>query len=358
MKKLVFIFLLSVIITVAGCSDPAKTTDNSAGNEGDLAAGNSSSDAVALAPEESTAQESGTETTFQPVTVTDDTGASMVIDKPVEKVVCIVSLCVDVLAELGMEPSAIAESGVRVIASSPEFYGSKGEAFPSIGGSFFEPSLEDLVTSAPDLVIGLKGAHDTLREGLNGVAPLFLANPNHYNESLQFLEKIGQITGKAEEAAAAKARFLDKLKIAGEKVPRDKKALIIFGSDVNFSVVTATGLGGTIMKEISDYPWKVEKPEDDPYEEGSIPYSLEKLLAEDPDVIFVESYSYAPGTKPVSEQLAESPLWSKLKAVQNGQVHEVRSPIWGDGRGTRSLGVMLDESLDILYPTLFRELNG
>ncbi|MBN2984522.1 ABC transporter substrate-binding protein [Cohnella algarum] len=126
----------------------------------------------------------------------------------------------------------------------------------------------------------------------------------------------------------------------------------MYGSDVNFSIVTESGLGGTVMKD-SDYPWKVENPADDPYGEGSVPYSLERLLEENPDVIFVESYSYSPGTKPVSEQLAASPIWSKLKAVQNGQVHEVRSPIWGDGRGTRSLGVMLDESLAILYPDLY-----
>jgi len=293
------------------------------------------------------------ESSFQPLTATDVTGNSIRLDKPVEKVACIVSLCVDVLAELGMKPAAIAESGVRGIASAPEFYGSEGDTFPSIGGSFFEPSLEDLVTAAPDLVIGLSGVHDSLREGLNGIAPLFLANPKHYNESIAFLETIGELTGRSEEAAAAKHRFLKKLKAAREQAPKNKKALIIYGSDVNFSVITDSGLGGTLLKEISNYPWKVEKPEDDPYGEGSVPYSLEKLLVENPDVIFVESYSYSPGTNSVSEQLAESPLWSKLTAVQTGQVHEVRSPIWGDGRGTRSLSILMDEALTTLYPDMY-----
>lgn len=324
------------------------------GNSADMDNGPSAGTISASpSPEASPVSEIETEQPNRPVSVADAAGEKIEMEKPVEKVACIVSLCVDVLAELGMEPVAIAESGVRAIASSPEFYGGKGKTFPSIGGSFFEPNLEDLVTISPELVIGLKGVHDSLREGLNGVSPLFLANPGHYNESLEFLETIGKLTGRTDEAAAAKLRFLDKLKAAVEKAPKDKKALIIFGSDVNFSVVTATGLGGTVMKEIADYPWKVEKPEDDPYGEGSVPYSLEKLLVEDPDVIFVESYSFSPGSKPVSDQLAESPLWGKLKAVRNGQVHEVRSPIWGDGRGTRSLGIMLGESLSILYPDLF-----
>ncbi|MNI21055.1 putative ABC transporter substrate-binding lipoprotein YhfQ precursor [compost metagenome] len=305
------------------------------------------------APSASATSSSSEVSAFWPVTVVDSTGKSLTFDKPVKKVACVVSLCIDVLAELGMEPAAIAESGVRVIATAPEFYGTKGKSYPSIGGSFFEPSLEDLVTTAPDLIIGLKGAHESLREGLKGVAPLFLSGPKDYNDSIVFLETIGKLTGRTAEAAAAKQRFLDKLTEAKEKARRDKKALILFGSDVNFSIVTETGLGGSVLKEISNYPWKVDNPKDDPYGEGSVPYSLEKLLVENPDVIFVESYSYSPGTKPLSEQLAASPIWSKVKAVQNKQVHEVRSPIWGDGRGTRSLGIMLDETLAILYPDLF-----
>lgn len=298
------------------------------------------------------AGEAGEGETFQAVTIEDVTGETLVFDKPVVKVACVVSLCVDVLAELGLEPAAIAEGGVRVIASAPEFYGSQGEAFPSIGGSFFEPSLEDLVTAAPDLVIGLQGVHDTLRDGLEGIAPLYLVNPVHYEDSLAILETMGQITGRTEEAAVAGRQFRDKLATASAKAPKDKKALIIYGSDVNFSVITDSGLGGTVMAEISDYPWKVEKPEDDPFGEGAVPYSLERLLVEDPDVIFVQSYTFSPDAAPVSKQLAASPLWGKLTAVKNEQVHEVRSPIWGDGRGTRSLGILIDESMAILYPEL------
>ncbi|MCR2807512.1 ABC transporter substrate-binding protein [Paenibacillus soyae] len=342
------VVLIMMMLMLAACGGNTGNADNATEEP---SAGQSASPAAEETA--SPSPEAGAEPSFEPVTATDVTGVSVTVDKPVQKVACVVSLCVDVLAELGMKPAAIAESGVRTIASAPEFYGSEGESFPSIGGSFFEPSLEDLVTAAPDLVIGLSGVHDSLREGLNGVAPLFLGNPKSYEEAIAFLETIGELTGRTEEAAAAKKRFLDKLEAAREQAPKDKKALIIYGSDVNFSVITDSGLGGTVMKEISDYPWKVENPEDDPYGEGSVPYSLEKLLVENPDVIFVESYSYSPGTKLISEQLAESPLWSKLKAVENGQVHEVRSPIWGDGRGTRSLSIMMDEALAILYPDLY-----
>ncbi|WP_020620688.1 ABC transporter substrate-binding protein [Paenibacillus daejeonensis] len=343
-KKYVWVSMMMVALLFAAACGNAGNSSNENGGHAENAA------PVEAVPEAQAAEERAE--VAGPITVQDVTGETITLDGPVQQIACIVSLCVDVLAELEMEPAAVAEGGVRVIASAPEFYGSAGESFPSIGGSFFEPSLEDLVTAAPDLVIGLQGVHDSLREGLGGIAPLYLVNPSHYNESLDILEAVGQMAGKTEAAAAAKQRFMEKLEQAAAEAPKDKKAVIIYGSDVNFSVITDSGLGGTVMTEIAEYPWKVERPEDDPYGEGAVPYSLERLITEDPDVIFVQSYSFSPDAAPVSEQLAASPLWEKLTAVQNGQVHEVRSPIWGDGRGTRSLGILIDESMAILYPEL------
>ncbi|WP_309119452.1 ABC transporter substrate-binding protein [Paenibacillus sp.] len=286
------------------------------------------------------------------LSIVDDTGEALTFAKPVERIACVVSLCIDLTAELGMEPIAIGESGVRTIAMQPEFYGEKGRSFASIGGSFFEPNVEDLVAAKPDLVIGLEGVHDALREGLSGIAPVLLVNPVSYSESVELLMAVGGVTGRTKEAQASADAFLAKLEEAKRKSPKDRKALIMYGSDVNFAIVTDSGLGGTVLREIAAYPWKVNDPSEDPFGEGAIPYSLEKLLAENPDAIFVESYSFQPGAKQLSEQLSQLPLWSELKAVQEGKVAEVRSPIWGDGRGTRSLGIMVDEAMAFLYPEL------
>ncbi|MBP1992229.1 ABC transporter substrate-binding protein [Paenibacillus eucommiae] len=352
-KRMTWIMLLlAALLVMSACGKTVeKTADNSSSPGSSMNASSSPAADGSTGSTESQLKPEAKE--FEPITVSDATGAKLEFTKKVEKVACVVSLCVDILAELGLEPVAIGESGVRTIATQQEFYGSKGEAFASIGGSFFEPSLEDIVSVKPDLVIGLKSAHDGLRDGLKGAAPIYLANPKSYTESVEVLETIGKLTGRSAEAEAAKHKFLDKLAQAKEKSPKDKKALIMFGSDVNFAIVADTGLGGTLLKEVTLYPWKVTDPSTDPYGDGGIQYSLEKVLEENPDVLFVESYSYSPGTKPLSEQLAASPLWSKLKAVQNKQVYEVRSPIWGDGRGTRSLGVMLDESMKLTYPDKF-----
>ncbi|WP_042199529.1 ABC transporter substrate-binding protein [Paenibacillus camerounensis] len=339
-KILLSISMLLTGILLAACSSsPTDQTANLQQSEQSEPAAT----LVAEAPEGS----------FEPQQIMDASGEQLEFQSKVEKVACVVSLCVDIAAELGMEPVAIGESGVRTIAVAEEFYGEHGTTIPSIGGSFFEPNLEDIITVKPDLVIGLLGVHDSLREGLAGAVPVYLAQPKTYTDSVKLLEDIGRLTGRTDEAKAAAERFLGKLEEAKQKAPKDKKALIMYGTDVNFSIVTDSGLGGSVLKEVSHYPFKVNDPSEDPYGEGSIQYSLEKLLEENPDVIFVESYSYSPGTKALSEQMQELPLWSKLKAVQEQNVIEVRSPIWGDGRGTRSLGILLDEALEALYPDLF-----
>lgn len=339
-KTIVISMLLAAALLVSACGNAA---DKEVGNTHQKQTEEAANAPAAEAPADR----------FEPQKIVDASGAELEFPSKVEKVACVVSLCIDILAELGLEPVAIAESGVRTIATETEFYGEKGKDFLSIGGSFFEPNLEDIVTAKPDLVIGLLGVHDALREGLNGVTPIYLAQPKTYTDSIAILETIGKLTGKPAEAKTAANKFLAKLEAAKEKAPKDKKALIMFGSDVNFSIVTDSGLGGSILKEVSNYPFKVNDPSEDPYGEGSVQYSLEKLLEEDPDTIFIESYSYSPEAKTLSEQMAELPLWSNLKAVKNKNVIEVRSPIWGDGRGTRSLGILLDESLEFLYPDLF-----
>jgi iron complex transport system substrate-binding protein len=342
--------LIAVALLVSGCGQNKNGESSNPSNASASAAIHESPEASPSAPPIASEPASSL---FEPITIEDASGETIEIKKQVEKIVCIVAMCVDLMAELDLEPVAIGESGVRTIASAPEFYGSKGESFTSIGGSFFEPNLEDIVTAAPDLVIGLEGVHEPLADGLKGVSQLYLVSPNSYAQAVEELETIGKITGKTAEAEASKSRFLDKLAKAKELSPKNKKALIMYGSDVNFGIVTATGIGGTVLKEVTDYPWTVSDPAEDAYGEGAIQYSLEKVLEQNPDVLFIESYSYSPGTKSLSEQLAASPLWSKLQAVQNKQVYEVRSPIWGDGRGTRSLGILLDESMKILYPDQF-----
>lgn len=283
------------------------------------------------------------------IAITDSTGAPLELPENVERVACLTEICVDSLAELGLQPVAVVPDS---IAFQPEFFGDKASSFVQIGGGFMEPSLEDIAMAKPDVVVGLKGTHDMLRDGLNNIAPLYIVDVKTYEDSVAFLEMMGGWTGKEAEAAAAKERFLDKIDDYKQQSPNNRSALIMYGADVNFGIDTEGSLVGSLLAELTPYPWPAPA-EDGGHQAGGMAYSLEKVLETDPDHIFIETFSFAADAPSLSEQFAANPLWSKLKAVKDDHFTEVRTAIWANGRGTRSLGIVLDEAMSTLYPDTF-----
>lgn len=97
-----------------------------------------------------------------------------------------------------------------------------------------------------------------------------------------------------------------------------------------------TDVAAGLFPKISHYPWQSRGVD------GS--YSLEEILARDVGVLFVETLSFGAPDGRLSDKLADNPLWSRIPAVKNGKVIEVDSEVWAKGRGTRSLGIVLDEA--------------
>ena len=284
------------------------------------------------------------------ISLMDGTGERLTFATPPVRVACLTEICPDIMAELGLEPVAVNDP----LSSDPRFFGSRADEFRVIGGSFFEPNLEDIAASEPDLVIGLSGVHDGLRDALRPIAPLYIVNPLTYEDSIGYLKEIGAAMGRPAEADEAAQRFLSKLEDYREHSPKNRIALVMWGSDVNFGIDTEDALTGGLLAEVTVYPWPNPSLDEGGHASGGLQFSLEGVLSVDPDVIFVQTIAF-PGFEPppLAEQLAANPLWSELKAVQNGEVYPVSFGLWSTGRGTRSLGLVLDEAMPLLYPDVF-----
>ena len=308
-----------------------------------------------VAPPTATPQPVATQTpvptaTPSTISLTDSTGERLTFATRPVRLACLTEICADIMAEIGLEPVAVNDP----LSSDPRFFGSRADEFQVIGGSFFEPSLEDIATAQPDLVIGLGGVHDGLRDALRPIAPLYIVNPVTYEDSIQYLKDIGAAMGRSEEAEEAAQRFLSKLEDYKSRSPKDRTALVMYGSDVNFGIDTEGALTGGLLAEVTDYPWPNLPLDQGGHASGGMQFSLEGVLNVDPDVIFVQTMAF-PGFQPppLGEQLAENPLWGELQAVQTGEVHDVSFGLWSAGRGTRSLGLVLDEAMPLLYPDVF-----
>lgn len=277
------------------------------------------------------------------ISVTDATGEVIELDGPVERIVCITEPCVDALAELGVAPVATAASRT---AALPEFFGEAGEAIPPVGGSFFEPNLEDILLAEPELVIGLAGVHEPVREALGDV-PLYIVEILTPEDAVAFLIDVGLLTGNREPAEEIGAEFTAKLDAASAD-RRDVSVVSLYLGAYGFNV---NSVGESVFAEmfsrVADYPFAADDAADT--SSGYAAWSLEQLLDIDPDYIFVASIADDGGQgAPSSDVMAGDVVWSALTAVEAGNVIDVRTPLWQYGRGTRSLSLALDEFLDAI----------
>ncbi|MFD8406301.1 ABC transporter substrate-binding protein [Streptomyces anulatus] len=265
--------------------------------------------------------------------ITDAKGVTVSLPKPPEKIVCLVALCDDILVELGMTPTA---TNSQVLAHPKFLGGEKAAEIPVVPGGFLSPEVEAILSHRPDLVIGLEDTHGKLAPALKGATTFWPVQPGNWQDSVGYLRDLAALTGRTEQGEKAEKTFRTRLAQA-EKAKSDKTALIVYGSDENFGVATPeSDVAAGLFPKISHYPWKSRGVD------GS--YSLEEILARDVDVLFVETLSFGAPDGKLSDKLAENPLWSRIPAVKNGKVIEVDSEVWAKGRGTRSLGVVLDEA--------------
>jgi iron complex transport system substrate-binding protein len=289
------------------------------------------------ASEDAAAAGARTDVTVKPIKatreLTDANGVKVSLEKEPQRIVCLFALCDDILTELGVVPTATNSA----LLAHPDFLGEKrAKEVDIIPGGFIAPEVEAILSHKPDLVIGLEDTHGKLAPALKDATTFWPMQPETWQDSVGYLRDVAALTGRTAEGEKAEKTFRTKLAEA-ERTKSDKTALVIYGSDENFGVATpGTDVAGGLFPKLANYPWKSRGVE------GS--YSIEEILARDVDVLFVETIAFGDADGKLSERLAKNPLWEKIPAVRNGDVHEVNSEVWAKGRGTRSLGIVLDEA--------------
>lgn len=282
------------------------------------------------------------------VSVEDASGATIALPAPATRVACATSGCIEVLYSLGLEPVAVANPE---LAALPELFGERAAGFATIGGTFSEPSLEDIVAARPDLVIGWANDQPSLRDGLGDI-PVFYVNTLTVDDAITELRSVGTLIGRSEQAEQAIARFQERLAAYQARITERRTAAAISGGDVNFELLTDQSLPGSLLTQIADYPFPL--PAGAQHYGGFLAYSMEELLAKDPAVLLLVTPVWANAPQPLSAQLAATPLWGELRAVREERSYDV-SPNWGVFGNLRGLELILDEAATRIYPELFPE---
>lgn len=275
--------------------------------------------------------------------VEDWTGTTITLTSPAERIVCLDGTCIDALAELGLPPVAALE---HATAEHPAFFGPDA-GVAALGGTFFEPDLEGIITAEPDLVVGSAGVHGNLREALGDIP--FYGHSFVGEEAGENLERLGVLTGRADEAAAAVAHWQEVLESYG---PGSRPVTVLSmygGATQDVGIDAFDSATGSLVAQYTAYPW----PSASEGDSGFLELSLEEVLTVDPEHIWVLDFGFDPDAPPLIESLADNPAWVQLSAVHDDQVHVADPAWWGTAAGTRAQQLTLDVVLPVLYPEEF-----
>lgn len=166
------------------------------------------------------------ETDAFPVTVMDDFGNEVTLEKAPESIVSLAPVDTEILFALGAGDSV---TGITDYCNYPE----EAADVDSIG-TYMEPNMELILSKSPDLVVASGFIDDNIRQQLeeNGTA-IFITNASDLESTEKNIETLGKLIGHDAEAEEVVKNMEDEwtdLSAELENVKEEKSAFIDIGS--------------------------------------------------------------------------------------------------------------------------------
>ena len=246
------------------------------------------------------------------VTVTDDAGRKVEIPTHPKRVVCLSNSYLSLLEVVQGDLVGVV-SAKAAHANIPERYAQ----LPSVG-EVYNVNMESLVGLKPDLVLAAKGSHEKLLPILDSNhVPVLLLSLKSFAEVEKNMLLFGKIYGQEEKAAAENKKLETEIADITSKIPaKPLKVAIIHATPSNVTVELEGSIAGDVSRRLG---FTNVAAGSSPLKNNSnrTPYSMETLVAKDPDVIFVTSMGEASKIQARLQKDVESnPAWNSLRAVQ------------------------------------------
>ena len=196
------------------------------------------------------------------------------------------------------------------------------EALPALGQTA-NINMEQLLGLNPDLVLGLENQHKKYEAQLqSSKIPPVLINYDGIKDNVPLLTFLGELTNHQDKAKTVIATYENNITKVKDAVKGQQPARV--------AVLRATGKGVTAETDASITASMVKELGmtnvvtshlDKTTTDKTVPYSLETLAADDPDIIFVVTMGKEEEiTKAMKKAMTDNPAWANLKAVQNNRV--------------------------------------
>ncbi|MCK9217880.1 MAG: ABC transporter substrate-binding protein [Firmicutes bacterium] len=248
------------------------------------------------------------------VSFTDGRGEKVILKKNPERVVCLFNSYLEIWDSAGGKViGTIEDSAEKSI---------EGAKDAEIVGTLGAPSLEKIISLEPDIVILNANSKINMelvpaleQNGIDVVALNYFVKEDYF----EIIRLFTALTDRDDLFEEYGLKVKSDVKSIIEKAPKDKNitALLMVASAKNITVRDSSSYVGQMLKDLN-----LENISDGPVLSTEVKaFSLETILKEDPDYIFVQ----LTGTdqNKVFEKLKEdaesNPAWASLKAVKEGR---------------------------------------
>jgi iron complex transport system substrate-binding protein len=267
-------------------------------------------------------------------------GRQVALSAPAQRIVSLAPSNTEILFAVG--------AGAQVVGrDEPSDFPAEAAEVSSIGSTFGQLNTEAIVALQPDLVLAASITTPEQVQALEdlGLMTYVLPNPNDFAGLYQNLQIVGELTGRRAAAGDLAAELEARVTAVAERLqgadrPRvfyeadgtDPTAPWTTGSETFQSVLIELAGGTNVAAGIT----------------GWGQFSLEKLVAINPQVILFGSGTFVPTT---AESLAARPGWGAMSAVVDERVYAVETN-WVDRPGPR-LVEALEAMAGFIHPELF-----
>ena len=193
---------------------------------------------------------------------------------------------------------------------------------PSIG-RVYQIDMEKLLACKPDLVIINKGMNEKLVEPLeaNGIRTIVLSGRS-YDQVKHEIKVLAAVTGEVQKGESIIQDMDGKITAIRSRIPQDKRRVAVIHSTSNgLTIQLNTSIAGSAAELLG---WENTAAGLVPFKKDAdaAQYSMETLVQENPEVIFVTSMGNLQEIRGSMEQLfAENPAWQSVPAVRDHRVY-------------------------------------
>lgn len=250
------------------------------------------------------------------LTMQDSIGRNVTLPKKPERIVVLSTSFLDLLYAVDGKavgrPSSKTDAVPQSAANVPEV------------GFVYNINLEKVIALQPDLVIAVQGMHDKLIPALesNHIQVIVLKYKT-LEDTLDTIKLLGKIAGTPAKAEQLITTMQEQIQGITAKLPAGKttKVAILHATAKSVTVELERTIAGSIAQKlglanIAAGTVPIDKDGD------NVPYSLERLVESDPDVVLVVTMGDAAEIKKrMTADVESNPAWASLRAVKDHKTY-------------------------------------